>query len=231
MHPVLARFLDLGHAQQAVRKIRAGASLDAAEQALAKVIPRDPDKVAALLEARGAHPSEEAQAALVFLAAHAALEALREAPAAAAALTRADLSLRGHGGSDAQVSALLASVLVEEAFGYEDSADSFDLPFVLETFEGLPKLLGLEPLEVDRIVARFVESAPKPLRTRAEKLARRLLEAAWGEGPEPINPEHVQIALEDAGTEDTELLAGFLNALGREGLVGPLRLARLVERL
>ena len=230
MHPVLARFLDLGSAQAALRKIRAGDPLDPAEQALARVLPPDPDKAAALASAHR-HASEEAQAALVFFAAHAALQALREEPAAAAALTRADLALRAHGGSDAQVAAQLASILVEEAFGYEDSAESFDLPFVLETFDALPKLFALTPIEIDRILAAFLESGAKPLRARAERLARHLLEAAWGEGPEPINPEHLQLALEDASADDPRLLAEFLRALGKEGLVGPLRLARLIERL
>lgn len=238
MHPVLARFLDLRTALAALDRIERPdaaspeAPLSDDERALAKVLHRSPEQRTALAGARGrAHPDERAQQALVYLAANAAIERLREDPDATAALTRADLSLRAHGASDAQVAGMLATVLVEEAFGYDDEVDDFDLPFVVETLEALPALAALDPDRVEAVREALLQAAPAPRRDAAGRAFDTLVETAWGEGPEPLNPEHAlaaRAALDDAAKAE---LPPALRALAEAGFVGPRRLSRLLDRL
>jgi hypothetical protein len=230
MHPLLARFLDASTALSAARRAREKQPLSDDERLYARVLTRDPDRARALLSI-GGHASPEAQQALVFFAAHAAVEALRGDPQVSPALTRADLALRGHGGSDQQVAAYLASIVIEEGFGYEDSPDSFDRAFLIETLESVPALLGAEPITVDRIVEGYTSALPKARRSEAERRARTLLQTAWEDEPEPINPDHVEAALEDGSAEDARELGQFLSALAKEGFIGPRRLARLFEFL
>lgn len=233
MHPLLARYLDLDTTLATIDRIDRHEELSPDERALAVVLRRAPEQKRAVLDARGrSRPDDPAQQALVYLAANAAVERLREDPAGAAALTRADLSLRTHGASDAQVAAFLATVLVEEAFGYEDEADDFDLPLVLETFEGVPALAGLDADKVERLREKLAETVPQKSLEAARRAFDALVEAAWSEGPEPINPEHALEAasgLEDPNVRDQ--LENVLRSLAASGLVGPRRLARLLERL
>lgn len=202
------------------------------ERALASVLRRSPEQRQAVLEARGrAHPSERVQQALIYLAANAAVERLREDPTATAALTRADVSLRAQGASDAQISSLLASVLVEEAFGYDDDPDTFDLAFVLETLEGLPALATLDADRVERLREGLAERVPPRDLATAQQAFDALIEAAWADGPEPLNPEQVLEARTRLGEPARAALPSVLQALAQAGLIGPLRLARLLDRL
>ena len=70
-------------------------------------------------------------------------------------------------------------------------------------------------------------------------MAQAVVHAAWGEGPTPITPEHLEGVIEAEVTPRPEQEQGaslvaaaeFLQALAREGLVGSTRLARLREVL
>ena len=62
---------------------------------------------------------------------------------------------------------------------------------------------------------------------------------AWGEGPTPINPEHMEALYESEiiGKPEAELesrlhaIVDFLQVLAKEGLIGTQRLSRLRSQL
>lgn len=231
MHPLLARYLDVDTTLQAIERIDRGEALMPEERPLEAVLRRAPEQKAAVLAAKGKRHLEDAvQQALVYLAANAAVEQLRDDPATVPAIARADLALRAQGASDAQVSALLATVLIEEAFGYEEDADVFDRPLVIETLETIPALAGLDADRIEQLREKLAGVAGERQAERAQHAFDVLLETAWSEGPEPINREHVAEALavfDDA--RDRAQLEPVLRFLAAEGLIGARRLATLLE--
>ena len=70
---------------------------------------------------------------------------------------------------------------------------------------------------------------------RSDRAGR--METAWGEGPQPVTPEHLDDTLEQLGDAVAEsefsraaaLLVEFLEVLRAQQVVGPERLARLSQ--
>lgn len=233
MHPLLARFLDLEQAARVLSRAERGDLLEGDDRLYADMARAAPEHARAVLEAKGRkHPPQEAQKGLIYLAAHAALESLRRDERFGPKLAEAASALRREGASAEEIDQMLANLVLEEAFGYEDEAAGFDRAFFDETLEHLPELAKVTRGRVDEWLASFAKTAEPDWRSAYENAARTLLEVAWGEGLEPINPEHVQVALEElSGRPDAEraavALKRFLSFLREQRLIGPLRLKRL----
>ncbi|MBF5042799.1 hypothetical protein FGE12_10380 [Aggregicoccus sp. 17bor-14] len=241
MHPVLARFLDPDAARDTLRKLEAGEPLEGPEPLFAAAAQAHPEQRAVLTGSRTArHLSSDTQAALVLLSAHAAVRALAEDARLGPAVARARAALGTEGASDEETDAFIASILLEEAFGYDDEGADFDADFVLETLGEVPALASLSRERVDGLVDTYAREGSTPeARTLRERMARALVNAAWEDGPAPINPEHVESVVEgelEGQDEQAQGLAlaalvGWLQTLAREGLVGPSRLVRLRAQL
>lgn len=236
MHPILARYLTLEHAVDTLHREELGQVLRAEERWYAQAAQAFPERRAALLAARGRKaPPPEVQEALVIVGAHAAAAALREDPELAPKLARAWAALMAEGASEAEASHLVATVLLEEAFGYDEGVEGFDRAFVGETLETIPELAALTRERVAQLSSEFVRGAAPDWRFAHELAAQCLIEAAWGEGPEPVNPEHVQEALARAEERISAperprarvALKRFLAALAHARLIGEQRLVRL----
>ncbi|HEY8209759.1 MAG TPA: hypothetical protein VIG99_19865 [Myxococcaceae bacterium] len=201
MHPILARFLSVDAAADVLRRADNGEVLRAEERPLAEAARAFPEHRAALAGARkrerGGEPDLEAQQAVVVLAAHAALRALEGDEGLAGPLRAAREALKAEGAGDAESEQLLASLLLEEAFGYEDDPDRFDQEFVRSSLEEIPELAKLTRARVDELVRAFGQAAEPGWATAHELAARTLFETAWSEGPQAINPEHITDALEE----------------------------------
>src|SRR5689334_6789782 len=127
MHPALARYLNLEVALDTLAREDAGQVLRAEERAFSAVARAHPDHRARLVGARGRHPAPpDVQESLLFLAAHAAAATLREDEALGPKLSHARAALSAEGASEPEVDHLLATLVLEEAFGYEDAAEDFD---------------------------------------------------------------------------------------------------------
>jgi multidrug efflux pump subunit AcrA (membrane-fusion protein) len=150
---------------------------------------------------------------------------------------RARAALEAEGASGPEVQHLRATLLLEEAFGYDGAAEAFDQPFLTETLEGVPALARLTSDRVEQLYEAFARTADLDWAFAHRLAAGALFEAAWAEGPEPINPEHALLALESMSGKlaDAErprapvALKRLLAFLHRAQLVGPLRLERLVK--
>ena len=246
MHPVLVRFLDPDAARDTLRKLAAGEPLtDAVEAAFAAAAQAHPEQRAVLSGSHaGRHLSSDTQAALVLLCAHAAVRALADDARLGPAVARARAALGAEGASSEETDAFIASILLEEAFGYDDEGADFDADFVLETLGEVPALAGLSRERVDALVDGYAREAAGPeagpeARTQRERMARALVNAAWEDGPAPINPEHLEAVVDGElrGLDEAQqghalaALVGGLQALAKEGLVGPSRLVRLRAQL
>ena len=202
MHPILARYLSVDAAADVLRREDNGEVLRAEERPLAEAARAFPEHRAELLGARAGRrepatePGAEAQQAVVVLAAHAALRALADDEVLKGPLQAAREVLRQEGAGPAESDRLLASLLLEEAFGYEDDPDRFDRDFVRSSLEEIPELARLTRARVTELVRTFCEQAEPGWAAAHELAARSLLDAAWTEGPQAINPEHVTEALE-----------------------------------
>lgn len=233
MHPVLVRFLEPAAVHETLGRIDSGAPLSPEETAWAEALARLPEQKAHLPGALGRRPFPEAvQRAILLLAAEASIESLRKEPAFAPALEHAEKALRDHGATGEQVSTFLAMVVVEEAFSGDGDVDDFDEEAVLETLQTVPALAALDPETVERLSEGFVQGLPEARRDEGARVVSALVDAAWSEGPEPINPEHLETAKEALpSASEQALLAPLLQHLETAGLVGPKRLARLLEAL
>ena len=133
----------------------------------------------------------------------------------------------------------LSLVLLEEAFAFDDDADTFDTDLVAETFRTLPKLAALDEDKVTKLEEAFVHDAPAAKRPMLLATVEALFSTAWSDGPVPISPEHVEGALEQlrGQTSDADFdlavssLQALMQLLAREGLIGLQRLKRLVDAL
>ncbi|MFL5355173.1 hypothetical protein [Archangium sp.] len=241
MHPLIARYLSPEAARETLQKEKDGAPLEPEERLFAQTAAAHPDKRNELMGGKGKrHLSSDAEAAVVFLAAYAATRAISEDPALSAATARAREALEEEGATEDERDAFIASILLEEAFGYEEEVETFDSTYVQETLGEVPALAALTREQVDALVLGF-EKAGRDENDRnvRGRISRALVNTAWGEGPTPINPEHLEALYESeiAGKPEEEMEAGlratvdFLQVLAKEGLVGPQRLSRLRAQL
>lgn len=244
MHPVLARYLNLQAAQETLSRADSGAQLSPSdEQPFVDAANASPEQKAEIVKARSkGKPPSVTQEALIYLAAHAAARSLKTDAALANALTGARSALMSEGADEEDVHQFLASMVLEEAFGYEHEEEEFDRPFFEETLKTVPELARLTQEKVRQLVVAFVKTAESADRPAFGASAQALIETAWEDGPEPINPEHVEAALvsvfekngEARKAKTIEGMRRFVGFLARSGLVGPLRQSELlhaVERL
>ncbi|AGC43606.1 hypothetical protein MYSTI_02284 [Myxococcus stipitatus DSM 14675] len=236
MHPVLARFLAADVAKETLRKQQAGGSLTPEEMAFAEAAKAHPRQASILMDVGGRALSSDAQAAVVLLAAHASVRAMQEDAELSERARKAREALAEEGASEEETDAFIASILLEEAFGYEQDVDTFDREYVMESLGEVPALAALTKEAVDALFLGFVKGAADDAERKVrETMARALFDIAWAEGPAPINPEHIEALLDaevaDKPEEEQEAkvhaTAHLLQALAREGLMGPLRLSRL----
>ncbi len=236
MHPVLARFLAADAARETLHKQQSGGELSPEEKAFTDAAAANPKHQAVLMGVGGRALSTDAQASLVLLAAHAAVRALANDATLAGPTQKAREALTEEGASPEETDAFLASILLEEAFGYEQDVDAFDSEYVKEALGEVPALAGLTKEAVDALFLAFVKGAANDAERKVrEGMARALFDIAWSEGPAPINPEHMEAVLDaevvDRPEEEQEAkvqaTAQLLQALAKEGLIGPIRLSRL----
>ncbi len=237
MHPLFARFMDFHTARRTLALEAEGAGLAAEERAYLRVAAAFPEARAALLAAKDSeadHP-DTAQP-LLLLAVHTAAGALEEDSRLGPALARAREALVQEGATPAQVRELIATLLLEEAFGYEDEAREFDVEFVLASLGEVPQLARLTPEGVEALQEAFLGGKADPVR---RAVVEALVEQAWGEGPAFVNPEHIEAAIEEArGVVAARELARvpavmreLLEALRARGYVSDARLGRLEARV
>lgn len=231
MHPLIARFLDLSKAAAALEKGDRGTPLDPEEAAFYAAAKGDDWAAEQIRKARGRKsPPTEAQHAQILLATEAAGALVAADPTLGPKVKRAVETLLSEGATREAADRLVDMALLEEAFGYAEAPDHFDVAYLSETFDTLGALAKVTSDTVDELLDGFAKQAPaqKVLRLR---VADALFEAAWNEGPVPITPEHVDDAMDALGPSEAqqagEQLAAFLAFLAEKGLVGPERLARL----
>ncbi len=240
MHPLIARFLSLEAARETLRKEKAGEPLDPEEQLFAATAAAHPSQRTEVLGVTGRRLASDVQASLVLLAAHTAARAIAQEPRLAAASAKAREALAAEGASAEETEAFIASILLEEAFGYEEEVDTFDASYVEEALGEVPAMAALTRESVDALLLKFSEQgASDSERTERARITKALFDLAWSEGPTPINPEHMEALVEaEMEGQPEEVMEARLRAtmellhvLSREGLVGPLRLARLRAQL
>ncbi|ATB27412.1 hypothetical protein [Melittangium boletus] len=241
MHPLIARYLSPEAARDTLQKEKDGAPLEPEERLFVQTANAHPDKRGILLGGKDKRRlSSDAEAAVIFLAAYAATRALAEDPTLAPATAKAREALAAEGASEDETDAFIASILMEEAFGYEQEVESFDSTYVQETLGEVPALAALSREQVDALIIGLERSArDEKERDARARVSRALVNVAWEEGPTPINPEHIEALYEAEieGKPEAEMEAGlratvdFLQVLAREGLIGPQRLSRLRAQL
>ncbi len=238
MHPLIARFLDAGNALAALGKVAQAVALDADEAAFAEAARANGKAKAAVLKAKGkASPSPESQQALILLATEAATARVVADPALGPKAARALEALAAEGATPGEAHQLLVTAVLEEAFGYADVPDHFDAEYLAETLDSLVPLAKVTAEVVDEWLDAFAKQAEPAARALRLKVAETLLEAAWGEGPQPVSPEHVDDALEQLGdaVASSELeratthLSAFVTFLAEKGVVGNQRAGRLLK--
>lgn len=231
MHPVIARFLSTKATQTALQASDDGG--DPQVRALREASARKAHLRKAVLQGSGRN-AEEASIALATEAATALLEGdARVAPH----LTKARAALGAAGASPEEAGQLLAEVLLDEAFAWDSEPETFDVALVTETLDTLPALGALDNETVDDLMEAFAKGGASGGQALRIKVVEALFEAAWGNGPAAINAEHVDTALEALGDSVSEKeLALLLQTMGealtllhKAGLVGSLRLRRLLE--
>lgn len=230
MHPVLRRYLNVTEAWATVQKPVAERTSE--ERCFVTAWEKHAREREALRPYEGKRRlSEEAQSALLALATFGAVAALEEEPVLGEALREARAALLSAGASSEQSEAYLAALVAEEGFGFDDDPLQFHADFLLETLKGIPALTALTPDALKELQRTWLEDSPGPAPLK-RRVTDALLGAAWEDGPEPINAEHVRAARSQLPSPaDREALAGFLEFLAQRRLVGPERLGRLVTEL
>lgn len=240
MHPLIARFLSLEAARETLRKEKAGEALSPEEQLFTATAAARPQQRAEVLGVAGRKLASDAQASVVLLAAHTAARAIAQDSRLGAATAKAREALISEGASEEETDAFIASILLEEAFGYEEEVDSFDADFVEEALGEVPALAALTREGVDALMMKFADKgATDAERTQRAHIAKRFFDVAWSEGPAPINPEHMDVLLESEIQNESEEIqearlratVELLQVLAQQGLIGPLRLSRLRAQL
>lgn len=231
MHPLLRRFLDVSKVVELLEQ----PSPDAEGAALIAAIDSEKDLRRLVLATKGKQPSAELQQRLIVASTRAAATRLLNDDVVGTKAKAAIAAIVDSGGTEADGHTLVQQTVLDEAFGWAEDPEEFDLTFVSETLDSLVPLATVDADKVEAWVDAFVKKGAantRPLRLAA---AEALLEAAWGDGPQPIAPEHVDDAVDTlAGSvASNELeraggaLAEFLAFLAAERVLGPLRLKRL----
>ncbi len=238
MHPVIAHFLDPKSVRSALDKSARGEPLSDVEMLFVNAATAHPDRKEKALKATSNGDMDDQQAALA-LAVFAALAQVEKDPVLSPVIQQARRALLEAGATNDDVQQFLSLVLLEEAFAFDDEADTFDTDLVAETFRTLPRLAGLDEDKVTRLEESFVHNVPANQRPLLLAVVEALFSAAWSDGPVPVSPEHVEGALEQlrGQTSDVDFeaavkgLQALLQLLAREGLVGLQRLKRLLEAI
>ncbi len=235
---MIGAFLDVRSAIDVLERGVAGTLQSTQEAAFVAAAKAHPELSAYVLKAKGkAKPSEDSQNATILLAVRAALSVLPGDPLLGASSKRAREALKAAGADDEQVEQLLGGVLVEEAFTGDSDPTHFDPAFVVESFGELPELAKLDSDVVSDLVDRFAETSKPEARPLYLSAAETLFQAAWGEGPQSVNVEHVEDALSNLAADESELdavkttLEVLLRFLSAHRYIGPLRLHRLLRHL
>ncbi len=232
MHPLIARFLDVQRAATTL----AGLPADELDRALIAAAAKDPQAKAAVLAANGKpQPGSASQEAVILLATDAATELVLVDEHLALPAKRATEALLREGASPTEARALIATAVLEEAFGYAEDPAVFDRSFLAESFGSLEVLATVTEDTVDGWLDAFSKKgapAERPLRLG---VAQALLEAAFADGPQPITPEHADDALdtlaETLASNELEraakALVDFITFLGEQKVIGSERGRRL----
>ncbi len=187
-----------------------------------------PDLWTAVERAAGrAHPPEDAQYALLVLAARTAATVLGDDDRLAGPLERARGALEAEGAMPEQIDALIGAVLLEEAFGDDRPAYGFDAVFVAESLDTLASLANLTAERVAALENAFAGGPDGAERRTRRIAAQALCGVAWSEGPDLVTREHLEAAAARLEPEQRRALAEFVDHLAEIRLVGPLRRARL----
>lgn len=238
MHPVIAHFLDPKSVKSALDKSARGEPLSEIELLFVNAATAHPDRKEKALKATANGDMEDQQAALA-LAVFAALAQVEKDPVLSPVVQQARRALMEAGATDDDVQQFLSLVLLEEAFAFDDEADTFDTDLVAETFRTLPRLAALDEEKVTKLEETFVHNVPADQRPLLLATVEALFSASWSDGPVPVSPEHVEGALEQlrGQTSDVDFAAAvkalqsLLQLLAREGLIGLQRLKRLLDAL
>ena len=202
------------------------------DQAFVLAARARPDLWSAVERAAGkAHPPEEAQNALLVLAAHTATTVLGDDERLLGPLERARGALEAEGATPEQIDALLGAVLLDEAFGDELPADGFDAAFVAESLETLAALATLTPERVTALENAFAGGPDGAERRTRRIAAQTLCGVAWSEGPDLVSREHLEATAARLEPEQRGALAELVDHLAEMRLIGPLRRARLRRAL
>jgi len=238
MHPVFAHFIDLEKSHQTLLRREAGEPPASEDEALwlavADAFPEARDAVRGADLEDGDDP--DVVEPMILLAAHTALRALEKDPRLSTALVGAKQALIEEGATPEQAEALVASLILEEAFDEDQDADRFDADFIATSLAEVPALAALTPDALEALRLRYVGVPKDPVRKAAFDA---LIGAAWEEGPQFINGEHLEGAVEtgrrtlnkDQRPGLTQALEALLDALGAEGLVSQARKERLLRKL
>jgi hypothetical protein len=235
MHPLIARFLDPHAALATLDRAAQGLALDPDEAALVAEVRQEPDLEAALRKAGSGKAPSDLPPRLIVLSVQAATTRLLEDPELGPTALAALQALRAEGATEAEARTLVAQAVMEESFGSGDDPDTFDRAFLGETLGVLPALARVDQAAVDGWLESWARAAPPERRPLRLTVAEAVLEAAWGDGPQPITPESVDDGLdrlaETVGPSELlpaiEEAGSLLEFLAAQGLVGTERLARL----
>jgi len=178
-----------------------------------------------------AHPPEDAQNALLALAARTASTVLGDDDRISGPLDRARGALEAEGATPDQIDALVGAVLLEEAFGDDMPADGFDAAFVAESLDTLAHLATLTPQRVAALELAFAGGPDGAERRNRRIAAQTLCGVAWSEGPDLVSREHLEAAAERLEPEQRMALAEFVDHLSEMRLIGPRRRVRLRRAL
>jgi hypothetical protein len=237
VHPVIAAFLDVKTALDVLTRADKGHELAPDEQRFAAAAKAHPELTRVVKSATRGRPTEDAQHAVILLGVRAALSSIDADGGLGPSERSARAALSEAGATADQIEQLLGGVLVEEAFTGDQDPAHFDSAFVKESFDGLPKLAALDGDKVGELVDSFVEGAAVAQRPLYLRCAEALFQSAWGEGPQSVNVEHVDEALEHLVQDPTELegargaMTALLRTLSEKQLIGALRLSRLLAHL
>ncbi len=236
MHPVIAHFLDPKAVRSSLDKSAKGEPLSDIELLFVNAATAHPDRKERALQATANGDMEDQQAALA-LAVFAALAQVERDPVLSPVVQQARRALIEAGATNDDVQQFLSLVLLEEAFAFDDEANTFDSDLVAETFRTLPRLAALDEDRVTKLEETFVHNVPADQRPLLLATVEALFSAAWSDGPVPVSPEHVEGAIEQlrGQTSDVDFgaavkaLQSLLQLLAREGLIGLQRLKRLLD--
>jgi hypothetical protein len=238
VHPLIAAFLDVRTALEVMARAEGGAVLAPDEARFASAAKAHPELTAEVKTSAGKRPSEDAQNATILLGVRAAVSSVDADPVLGPASRTARAAFTMAGASSEQIEQLLGGVLVEEAFTGDQDPTQFDLDFVKESLDNLPQLATLDGEKVSETIDAFANQIPAAQRPVSLACAETLFQAAWGEGPQSVNVEHLDEALElltadvpaelDAVRPQMAVLLRFLSA---HKFIGPLRLERLLGHL